>query len=78
MRRIKYVLERRLSSCEPRAAIVPESLLRATKWGPEHRLTMIEGHDAVQTWSHSSGCFFSITAAMPDAMEAAGKQVEVV
>ena len=42
------------------------------------RLTMIEGHDAIQTWSHSSGCFFIITAAMPDAMGAAGKQVEVV
>ena len=38
---------------------------------------MIEGHDAAQTWYHSSGCFFSITAAMPDAMGAAGKQVGV-
>ena len=39
---------------------------------------MIKGHDAVQTRCHCSGCFSSITAAMPDAMGAAGKQEGVV
>ena len=38
---------------------------------------MTKGHDAVHTRSHCSGGFPSITAAMPDAMGAAGKQVGV-
>ena len=48
------------------------------KPGPEHRLTVTNGHGAVSIRSHWSGCFSIITAGMPDAVGAAGKPMEDV
>ena len=41
-------------------------------------MTITNGHNAVNTRSHWSCCFSSITAAMPDAVGAAGKPMEDV